>query len=282
MGQSGQQVGVLALADHAPVVQHQYQVGAHDGGGALGDDEHRGPVVQGQYGPAQPGVRGHVQGRGAVVQDQDLRPARQRPGDGQPLPLAAGQVAAVLLDLRVQAALGRQHVRSLGGLGGGQQLGVGGVGPAPAQVVPYGALEQRGLLHHHADPAAQRRLGPVLHIHAVDQHLALGGLVEAGNQPRHGALARAGAADDAHGLARPGGEIHVLERRTARAGVGQRYVPELHRRGGGVRRFAMEPGSGMEGSSASASAMRFQLAQALLMVMVSEANLISSTSIWLM
>ena len=66
-------------------------------GGALADDEDGHAAGQGGQCLAQGGIRGVVQGAGTVVQNQDLRLADQRAGDGQALLLAAGQVAAALL-----------------------------------------------------------------------------------------------------------------------------------------------------------------------------------------
>src|SRR3546814_20629875 len=69
-------------------------------------------------------------------------------------------------------------------------------------VVAHGAEEQRDVLHHEADAAAD--VGGVVlpQIHAVHQDGALGRLVEADEQPADGRLAGADAADDADPLAR--------------------------------------------------------------------------------
>ena len=86
------------------VLQHDDLVGVDDGGHPLRDDDHRG--VGGhrpQRGP-QPGVGGQVERGERVVEQVDLRPADQRPGDRQPLPLTAGDVGAALGDRRVQPA----------------------------------------------------------------------------------------------------------------------------------------------------------------------------------
>ncbi len=44
-----------------------------------------------------------IQGAGGLVQDQDARVGDQRPGDGDALALAAGQIAALLPDQGVIA-----------------------------------------------------------------------------------------------------------------------------------------------------------------------------------
>ena len=83
---------------------------------------------RGQRGP-QPGVGGQVEGRERVVEQVDPRPAHERPGDGQPLALAARHVGAALADRGVEpAGHGRDEVGGLGDLERLPQLVVGGAG----------------------------------------------------------------------------------------------------------------------------------------------------------
>jgi hypothetical protein len=103
----------------------------------------------------------------------------------------------------------------LGAAGGGDHLGLGGVGAAVEDVVAHRAVQQRGVLRHHADVRAQavlRDLGDVL---AVDQQPARLDVVEAQQQVDERRLARARAADQADLLARldvlvlcPGEQLH--------------------------------------------------------------------------
>ncbi len=103
-------VGLLASSsscrprpDHLAVLQDDDLVRVDDRGDALGHDDDRGVAGdRGQCG-AQPAVRGQVERRERVVEEVDLRLPDQRPGDGQPLPLAAGDVGAALDDGGLQA-----------------------------------------------------------------------------------------------------------------------------------------------------------------------------------
>src|SRR5690625_2282915 len=95
---------MLADAGHAAVVEDDDLVRAADGGGALGDDEHGHTLRLAVDGGAQSRVGGEIQRRGAVIEYEYLRVAHQRAGDGQALALAAGEVAAALLDDGVEAA----------------------------------------------------------------------------------------------------------------------------------------------------------------------------------
>ena len=83
-------------ADLTPLVQHQNAVGIHDGGNPLGDDDGCRVFVAAGQRFAQRRVGAVVKGGGAVIQYQQLRLTGQRPRDQQPLPLAAGEVIALL------------------------------------------------------------------------------------------------------------------------------------------------------------------------------------------
>ena len=221
-----------AHAHDAALVQHDDAVGVPDGADALGHDE-AGDVPQ-LPGKARPELCvGAVVQRGeGVVKDQDLRPAGQGPGDGKALLLPAGHVCAALGDGRVRAA--GQLVHKLGGLGQVQRLAHRAVGlfaPAVAKehVVPHGAREEHRLLGHIAHPVIEGVEGVVLHVHAVHQHFALGGVVEAGGKADQRGLAAAGGADEGHRLALFDLEIDVLQHVLARRGVAEGDVAELHR-----------------------------------------------------
>ena len=104
-----------------PVLDHQDQVGGADGGQPVGDDHRRPPRQRLAERRLHGRLRGRVQVGGRLVQDHHPRVGQQQPGDGQPLPLAAGQPVAALPDHGVQPV--RQR---------GDQV----VQPGPAQRVP--------------------------------------------------------------------------------------------------------------------------------------------------
>ena len=80
-------------------------------------------------------------------------------------------------------------------------LFIGGIGVAPAQVVLDGAGEEDVLLQHHGHGVAQRFKVVLAHVHAADQHAALGDIVEAGDELHQRRFGRARAAEYAHHLA---------------------------------------------------------------------------------
>jgi len=155
-----------------------------------------------------------VEGARRLVQDQDGRVLQERAGDGDPLPLAAGEEPAPLPNPRLVTLRQRldEAVR-LGEPGGALHLRERHLWPAVGDVGADGVVEDQRLLRHERDLRAQageRHLADVL---AVDCDPAAGGIPEAGEQVRHGRLPAAGGADQGHHLALPDLERERLEDR---------------------------------------------------------------------
>ena len=138
-----------AEADHASVVEHDNPVGVEDGRYALGDDD-LGDL--GKLPPErlpQPGIRGQVERRERVVEHEDGGPVHDGAGDGEPLPLPAGDVGAALRDARVQTALHLgDEVAALRDLEGMPELLIGRALTTEAQVGCDGPTEQERSLRH--------------------------------------------------------------------------------------------------------------------------------------
>ena len=180
---------------------------------------------------------GEVERREGVVEDIDVGLYDERPGDRQALALPARDVRAALVDLAVEPVGHRLH--EAGGLGDVErvpELGVGGFGPAEAQVRRHRAGEEVGPLRHVADPAPQQLGCQIAHVDAVDEHRPGGGVEQARDQVDDRRLAGAGAADDRCRLARCDSERHIGEYRMSRARIGERDVTELDRAALGRRR----------------------------------------------
>ena len=90
-------------ADEAALVEDEDLVGKADGRCALRDQKRGGAPRQLTQRMAQRGVGSEVERGGAVVQDQNFRLSGQGAGDGEPLALAAGEVASASLDQIVQS-----------------------------------------------------------------------------------------------------------------------------------------------------------------------------------
>ena len=99
----------------------------------------------------------------------------------------------------------------------------------------------------------------VANVDAVDQHRAVGGVEQAGDEADERALAGAGAADDRRGLSRQRPEADVAEHRCLRAGVGEADVAQLERAARPAPRRSASGWCTTLGSVSSTSTMRSAL-----------------------
>ena len=145
-----------------------------------------------------------VEGAGGLVEDEHRRVAQQRPRDGEPLLLAAGEPVPAGADHGV-VAVGEagEHVVDPRGPAGVLDLGVGRARAGVPQVVAHRRVQQVGVLADHADDLGEVGEAYVAHVDAVDQHPARGRVVQAGDEPGEGGLAAAGLADEGEGACRP-------------------------------------------------------------------------------
>ena len=200
------------------------------GADALGHNELCGVVKFIFQGPSQLSVCFIVQSGEGVVKNQNLRFSGQRAGDGYSLLLAAGQIASADLDLFAQ--LFRHTLHKFGSLGDVQGLPCvlfrhGGVALAEIHVFLHGAGEQHGLLCHIAQFIVQGFEAVFPDILAVQEHLALCGVKEAGGQADKRGLAAAGGADKGHGLSPPGLKADILQHGVAAVRVLEGHIAKF-------------------------------------------------------
>ena len=196
----------------AAAVHDDDAVGVLNRGHALGNDNFSGIRDELAEALADQRVGPGVHSGGGIVQDQDLGLLQQGPGDAEPLLLAAGDVAAALLNPGV--VLVGELLDELVGLGqtaGLIHLFVGGVGVAPAEIVLDGAGEQHVLLQHHGHVVAEGFQVIASHVYAADPDRAFRHVVEPWDQLHQGALGRARTAQDADEFAGTDVEIHMLQ-----------------------------------------------------------------------
>ena len=118
----------------------------------------------------EPSVRRDVERREAVVEDVDRGALDERPGDREPLALAAGDVRAALGDRRLEAALHLlDEVAALGDLERPPHRLVGRLRVAEAKVRGDGPAEQERLLGHDPDPGPERLAVDLADVDAVDE-----------------------------------------------------------------------------------------------------------------
>ena len=217
-----------ALAGKTPVVQHQNFVCKANRRRALGNDHNRRMPRQLPQRPPQCGVRGKVERRRAVVQNQKLRASYQRTRNGKPLPLPAGKVSAAGLYRIVESLrLSLDDFQRLRRAKRLIKLLVRCIFLAPAQIVADGAQEQKRLLRHQTDFPAQRLQRVVLHIAPIDLHRTICHIVTARNEADKRRLARAGAADDTERLSMPERKRNIAQRGRAAGRIGKRDAVKL-------------------------------------------------------
>ena len=169
-----EQLGLGALGDDPPVLEHDDRVGERDRREPVGDHDRRAVAHRGGEAGADQRLRRRVDGGGGVVEDQDPRVDHERPRDREPLALAAGErdpaladhrVVAVgkLLDERVRLRRARRRLDEL----------LVDVGHAERDVVAHARREEERILGDDADLAAERAPRHVAHVDAVDEHAPL-------------------------------------------------------------------------------------------------------------
>src|ERR1017187_5430059 len=153
-----------------------------------------------------------VQVAGGFVQDQDGRVLQQSARDGEALALAAGKLDAAIANHGLGAL--REALDKFvgeGGFGGGADglflYALASVG----DVVGHGVIEQKGILRHQADLAAQARQAEGAHVAAVDLDAARGEVIETRHQVGDGGLAPSTRPYQGHHLAGLYFEIQALE-----------------------------------------------------------------------
>ena len=220
-----QEAGVVAILDDAALVHDDQAVHGRDGREAVGDGDHGLAGHQPGELLLHGGFHLRVQGGGGLVEDQDRGVLQQHAGEGDTLALAAGQLDAALADpggiaaMTVPVAKIGHEAVSMGHVGGDDHLVFAGLGPAVADVLQNRAVQQRGILGHHADLGAQALLRHPSDVLAVDQDAPGLQIVEAQQQVDQGRLARAGAAHETHLLARWHRQRKVLDHASALAVV---------------------------------------------------------------
>jgi hypothetical protein len=165
-----------------------------------------------------------VERAGRLVEKQDRSIGEQRPRDGKPLALAAGERRAALAERRVEAL--RQtgdELPGVGALAGFEHFFAARLRTPVAHVLEHAGGEDHRLLRHHRDERARRARVHVAELHAADAHRAPLRIVEAQQQGEHGRLARAGRADQRDPFAGRHAQRELAQRRN----LGARGVSEL-------------------------------------------------------
>jgi hypothetical protein len=164
----------------------------------------------------------------AVVEEEDRRIDRERPGDRRALPLSAREIDAALAEQRVEAGGERadlgEEARIVRGL---REPGFVGGLETEADVLADRVAEQERVLRHVAARASELRERQTLDGNSVHENGAGRRVDEARHEREQRALARAGRADDRDRP--PGGDAEGDAGESGRRGarVRERQVAEL-------------------------------------------------------
>ena len=96
----------------------------------------------------------HIDVGGGFIKDIYGAVVQQGPGQGKPLALAAGEIAALFLENRVQPLLAAQEGSQIDLLQNLPESSIVCIGPGHEKIVPHGAFEQITLVGY---------IGEVLH-----------------------------------------------------------------------------------------------------------------------
>ena len=112
-----------------------------------------------------------VDGRGGLVEHEQVGVGEVGPGEGDELPLPRRHRLAALPDVGGQTLRQRRQPRVEAELGQGEQhVVLGGLGRAEADVVEQRGVEEEPLLRHEDHAAAQRPEPDGAQVDAVDGH----------------------------------------------------------------------------------------------------------------
>ena len=187
----------------------------------VGDDDDRAAAVTGTRPMSQGRQQVHdvtvqlgVQAGGGLVEEQEAGACQQLDGGGDPLALASGELLDPLVHVRGQVKILQDLGDALAPLGLGHVLG-----EAQLSGVLEGLADSEGrvddvALGDHTDLVAHDRV-VLVHVQPVEEHLALLGLLLAGEGLEQRRLPGSRRADDGQQLVARQGEGDAVEQRHA-------------------------------------------------------------------
>src|ERR1017187_8442402 len=204
----------LVGADFAdlPLLEHHNLVRAAYCGKPVRDDDNGAVLHQVRQRLLYQHFALRVQMAGGFVENQYGRVLQQGAGDGEALPLSAGELDAAVADHGL-VAFREAHDEIVGqrGFGGGADAVGRYAVTAVGDVVRHRVIKQESVLRHQADLASQAGQAEAPHIAAVDPDAARGGVVEARHQVGDGGLPAAARSHQRHHLAGFDFQVQVLE-----------------------------------------------------------------------
>src|ERR1700730_2411893 len=197
MSAQAQQLLVRALLDDAALIEHDQTVHPRNGGQPVRHRNHSLARHQRLQARLDGGLDLAVERGGWLVEHQDRRILEDLTRNGDALALAARELHAALADLRLVAAALLPVLELMDELVGVRELRrpddlrVARPRPAITDVVADGAVQQGGILRHHANLRAQALLRDGCDVLAVNEDAAAFQVEKAEKQVDEGGLAGA-------------------------------------------------------------------------------------------
>ena len=222
-----------ALLDDLTVIDNKYSVGIAHGFQPMGN--HDDGLVMCQLGDGLHQLffifRVNI-GRG-LVQNDDRRVLHNRPGDGNALPLAAGERCTTLTDHSIKAVRQR-HDKVIAPrlFCCGLYLLHGGIGLSETDIVGDGVREQIGPLKHKGEIADEAVVAVLPYIPSTEAHAAGLHIPEPRHKIAEGCFATSRGADDGDGGFLRNRQRHILQNGLAVVGkihMGQSNILPLRR-----------------------------------------------------
>src|SRR6267143_2155231 len=203
--------------DDPPTVEHNNAISKAHGAQTVGD--HQGGAVPGggfQRINNQPFGCG-VEAAGWLIKNQNRRIAQDGSSDGNSLLLSAGEAGASFRYARFvcERLLANESV-GVGGDGGRDDLGLGGVRTAKSNILANGSAEEERVLQDQTDVIAQRLKLIGTALLAIDVDMTCGRIKKAGNETGEGGFAGAGGPDNGDPFSRSNAQADMREHRAAR------------------------------------------------------------------
>ena len=140
-----------ALLDNVAVIHDQDEVGIHDRRQTVRDHKARTPAHKRVHGTADGKLGARIHARRRLIQNENRRVVEQHARNGQQLALALTDAFGIVSHTRVVALRHSAHEEvDLRGTSGGHNFVARCLGAAVGDVFGNRAIEQPGVLQHHA------------------------------------------------------------------------------------------------------------------------------------
>src|SRR5262249_7982109 len=178
-----QQLVVTPRFDDRSVFDDEDAVSIDDGVQAMCDHDRRSPLAEVLDRALNLTLGLRIERSRRLVEQDDRRVLEQGARDGDALALAAGDLQAVLTDLRfIPARERRDEVVRVSGLGGGDDLGLARTQTSERDILAHRAAKQENILPDIGDLAAQRAARYRRNVLSVDDDGAAVDVIEAQDQ----------------------------------------------------------------------------------------------------